>query len=446
MAAYLRTTPINTPETPYGIKLSSLVNVADFTSDPQNTNGKSDKMDKLFAAFGGNYVALDLTGCAGTEIPDMTGTPTGPVRKEGDKLVALKLPSGLRKLGSNAFGNCRSLVSVVVPEGLETINGFYGCTSLLSITLPESVRTVGYNAFNGCNSLVSAELPEHMETIGNGAFADCVSLQSVTMPKTLNELGSSSFQECAALTSIAVPEGVTTIQWGAFYNCTSLDSLHLPASLAKIETFCGTNAPPLYGLVNVTFTVAPGNTLFEARENGKLLVYVGPTYEMYETRGFAWDDSSDRMPTNTIVAAPSLGGSVTLSGYRAVQANAFGGNTRITAVKFGEGLETLGYNVFHGCANLTSVDYPSTITYTRDIVSTVNKCPKLESLYFRFGGVLAYNMTFPQPDTVPNLTVYVPANQLQSYITDDVWAGGIYKGEPRGPYWGKYDIQAIPAL
>jgi hypothetical protein len=266
------------------------------------------------------------------------------------------------------------------------------------------------------------------------------------MPKTLTELGYNAFRDCAALTGLVIPEGITTIEWGTFAGCTNLDSLYLPASLTKITVDAGNNITSFYGTVNVTFTVAPGNTLFEARENGKLLVYVGPTSPQYEHNGFGFTDSSAIMPTNTIVLATSLAGSVTLSGYRAVQANAFAGNTKINAVTFGTGLEAAGSSVFDGCANLISVDYPSTITYTRDIVSTVNKCPRLESLYFRMDAVLAYNMTFPQPNTVPNLTVYVPADRLQSYITDDVWAGGIYKREPRGPYWGKYDIQAIPAL
>ena len=445
MSDYLRTTPVNTPQTPYGIKLGSGVNVADFTSDPKNLNTRSDKMDRLFAAFQGNYVALDLTACAGTEIPDMTGAPGGPVRLEGDKLVLLKLPAGLKKLGRMAFGNCTSLVSVVVPDGLESLSGFYGCKSLLTVTLPESVQTIDYLSFGYCDSLVSAKLPEQMTSIGNNVFHGCVSLQSVTMPKQLNELGYNAFRDCAALTGLSVPEGVTTIEFGTFAGCANLNSLSLPASLAKIMVDDRhDNIMPFYGAVNVTFTVAPGNTLFEARENGKLLAYVGPTSPVYEEHGFNSVDSSYNMPTNTIVVAASLAGDITLSGYRAVQGNAFAGNTKIRSVKFAGGLEAVGSGVFDGCANLASLDFPSTVTYLTDIVSSVGNNPGLESLYFRMDAVIGWNMMFPMSKDVPNLTIYVPAHRLEAYVTDAGWAGGIYMGEPRGPYWGTYNIQPIP--
>lgn len=62
---------------------------------------------------------------------------------------------GTRLIANNAFENCTSLISVIIPNTLTTIGdyAFYGCTSLTSIIIPPSVISIGANAFRNCVNL-----------------------------------------------------------------------------------------------------------------------------------------------------------------------------------------------------------------------------------------------------------------------------------------------------
>jgi len=57
-----------------------------------------------------------------------------------------------------AFYGCDRLVSVVVPDGVESIGdyAFYGCAALESISLPESATNIAATAFEGCPLLSSS--------------------------------------------------------------------------------------------------------------------------------------------------------------------------------------------------------------------------------------------------------------------------------------------------
>ena len=84
----------------------------------------------------------------------------------------------LNTLNNSCFGDCRNLISIVLPQSLKTIgsNAFNYCYSLTSITLPNSLTTIEYNAFYSCSSLTTLILPSSITTISNGVFGNCTSL------------------------------------------------------------------------------------------------------------------------------------------------------------------------------------------------------------------------------------------------------------------------------
>lgn len=56
----------------------------------------------------------------------------------------------------DAFSQCYSLTSVVLPDGVTSMGrAFYYCTSLTSVVLPDSVTTIGWSAFLNCSSLTN---------------------------------------------------------------------------------------------------------------------------------------------------------------------------------------------------------------------------------------------------------------------------------------------------
>ena len=70
-----------------------------------------------------------------------------------------------------AFYGCDRLVSVVVPDGVESIGdyAFYGCTALESVSLPESATNIAATAFEGCPLLSSSASPDRFRAAPSAA-------------------------------------------------------------------------------------------------------------------------------------------------------------------------------------------------------------------------------------------------------------------------------------
>ena len=126
--------------------------------------------------------------------------------KDGRKL--LKAPQGLNGTYSirkgtkiicdRAFADCKSLRSIVIPDGITSIGygAFSGCESLRSLVIPDSVSSIGDCAFEGCKSLCSLVIPDSVTSIGEGAFYDCKSLISIVIPDSVTSIGRGAFFIC----------------------------------------------------------------------------------------------------------------------------------------------------------------------------------------------------------------------------------------------------------
>ena len=100
--------------------------------------------------------------------------------KDGRKL--LKVPQkldgtypirkGTKIICDRAFADCKSLRSIVIPDGVTSIGdgAFCGCKSLSSLVFPDSVTSIGHSAFSGCDSLESLVLPESVGNIIGNPF------------------------------------------------------------------------------------------------------------------------------------------------------------------------------------------------------------------------------------------------------------------------------------
>ena len=104
------------------------------------------------------------------------------------------------KINNEAFYQCSSLKSVVIPEGVKEIGdfAFMDCSSLTSVVIPEGVKEIGNGAFAACSSLTNVVIPKSVQNIGDAAFAGCSSLTSVVIPKSVTEIGGNAFDDCPA--------------------------------------------------------------------------------------------------------------------------------------------------------------------------------------------------------------------------------------------------------
>lgn len=112
----------------------------------------------------------------------------------------------IESIGNNAFKDCTSLESVVLPETLTKtgISSFAGCTALKSIELPQSLTTVSESLFEGDTSLESITFGENVTRIDGKAFKGCHSLKSIVFPMSLSNIATSCLDNCQNLTSITI--------------------------------------------------------------------------------------------------------------------------------------------------------------------------------------------------------------------------------------------------
>lgn len=115
---------------------------------------------------------------------------------------------GVKVLGLQAFGFCKSLNMIVLPNSLVNIgNGAFNmCSKLKYVHIPDKVKEIGRHAFVGCKSLESIIIPENVTSIGNAAFWNCSSLQTVILRSNQTNIGENVFRDCVSLKEIQVPK------------------------------------------------------------------------------------------------------------------------------------------------------------------------------------------------------------------------------------------------
>ena len=104
-----------------------------------------------------------------------------------------------------------------LPDTLETIgdSAFAGC-DFISIKFNSKLKSIGNYAFSGNKSLSSVNLNYGVETLGNRTFADG-SITSITLPNTLKSIGDNCFRS-NKITYVSLPSSLTTVGINAFRN------------------------------------------------------------------------------------------------------------------------------------------------------------------------------------------------------------------------------------
>lgn len=207
-----------------------------------------------------NYFGSDTT----VEVPEKyNNLPVSRIGEEvfsNQKIVEVKLPSGIKRIGKSAFDHCMMLNKINLPDGLVEIgafafdtcvnlkeiqipdhvqsigdSAFKACISLTEIILPDSVISIGASAFASCQRVTHITMSKNVKTIGKMAFSTCFMLEEIEIPSTIKIINSATFAHCKALESIILPEGVESISNNAFTDCYNLKRIVLPKSLTYIH-------------------------------------------------------------------------------------------------------------------------------------------------------------------------------------------------------------------
>eukprot|EP00980_Cylindrotheca_fusiformis_P017040 scaffold5221_cov88-Cylindrotheca_fusiformis.AAC.7 len=150
------------------------------------------------------------------------------------------------RLSWGIFSECKGLLSVELPEGLQVIESllFDGCESLTAVKIPSSVIRIGNYAFHECGSLASLELPHGLQEIREGSFLWCNSIETLRIPASLSSLGDRAFLDCSGLKYISLPPTLERIEDYVFTDCYRLEYIQIPSTVSFIgeKAFWGCNS------------------------------------------------------------------------------------------------------------------------------------------------------------------------------------------------------------
>ncbi len=194
-----------------------------------------------------------------------------------NNLKNIKLPMDVVRIEKDAFLNCSSLRSIVIPATVSSIVPSAGCTSLEEISvsgantaytssdgvllsgdaksilwfpmgkrgdyaLPATVTAVGPYAFRDC-SIEKFVFPAGLTKIGECAFYNS-KVKEVVLPSTLKMLPTGVFQKCADLKTVRLGNDVELLSDYVFDGC-PLTDLYITAPLPPVcssNTFATTGA------------------------------------------------------------------------------------------------------------------------------------------------------------------------------------------------------------
>ncbi len=108
---------------------------------------------------------------------------------------------GNTKLSYKTFYNCQVLHNITLWDGLQTIEGraFGNCKAITEMIIPDSVTKIGTNetVFESCTSLKKVVLPKKV-ALGDYCFEKCTGLTDVWMPTESSTFGKQVFGQCGA--------------------------------------------------------------------------------------------------------------------------------------------------------------------------------------------------------------------------------------------------------
>ena len=287
-----------------------------------------------------------------------------------ESLISVVLPDEIQSIGNGTFGRCSALENLNIPDSVTFIGyaAFSECSSLTDINIPNSVTSIDGLAFGSCTALTSITLPNSLTNISDRLFRHCSQLSSVSIPNTVTSIGQDAFYECSGLTSVNIPDSVTSIDRGTFYGCSGLTSINIPDSVTSI------GGSAFYGCTGLTsIEVDSKNTVYDSRENCNAII---------ETE------------TNTLIQGCK--NTIIPYGVTSIGEYAFYSCAGLISITIPDSVTSIGSSAFVNCNNLTSVTIPDSVTVIAG--GAFENCEAISSV--TYSGTTSQWGTMPGCDSV----------------------------------------------
>ena len=262
------------------------------------------------------------------EVPATMTTISDMMFMDCKSLTSIDLPNNITKIGNKAFMGS-ALVAIEIPETVTQIGeyAFANCTALTTVEFAErkTPYTFGAHAFDGATSLTEIELDEHITGLAPYMFAN-TGMVTYTIPEFITNVNVEGvFANNKNLTNVTMHNNVgDTLGVKFFMNCTAMTSYTMPTSIVKL----GELIPTGYD--------GNGDGILDPARN--------------EVYGF--DTSS---PSYAFAGCTALE-SIVLNNVVFIGAGAFKDCTKLTSVKFGTYLATIGDYAFANCTSIATIN------------------------------------------------------------------------------------------
>lgn len=172
--------------------------------------------------------------------------------------VRFESPSNITQIGDYAFMSNKALKSIIVPSSVELLGqGVWECCRALTdlrfqttdITVNgQTVQGVKFNTIKNftfwyCTALETLVLPEGITTIEGQAIGAPLqymfALTDLKLPNTLTTIGAHFVCCCNSLETLTIPAGVTSISGACFHGCESLKTVYLLGTASSLEGASG---------------------------------------------------------------------------------------------------------------------------------------------------------------------------------------------------------------
>lgn len=185
------------------------------------------------------------------------------------RIKNVDLPLGLIEIEDSTFEGCRTLESVIIPQGVKYLGEYAFLNSgLKRVVLPAGLEEISYGAFKDCYNLLEINLPSSIIDIKGGSFYGTKYLDSIKE----DEYGC-KYQENILLEytgksaeKIEIKAGTRLIAGSAFNNAESIKEVYIPKSVEHIGRY--------------TFTKCHNLEKVEFEEDGKLTTVNGHSFDL----------------------------------------------------------------------------------------------------------------------------------------------------------------------
>lgn len=225
------------------------------------------------------------------------------------KSKSFSTPGGLKEIRARAFSGNPFLENVTISAYVIGDHAFFDMKKLKSVTIVNGAGKVDNYAFGMCRSLRTVALPDSVTYIGRQAFAG-TSIGRLHIPSKLTRIGENAFYNCNKLTAFdggrgakyavsdgvlynnsmtvlikypskksnkifVVPNSVRKVKWRAFDNVSKLVKLEFGTNLRTLEYYSIHNVKKLKSIIFHTKRFSYVSS-WAVSGCSKLAVIVGP--------------------------------------------------------------------------------------------------------------------------------------------------------------------------